>query len=89
MRLERKHRQRIVLGMGAIILLFGLLQAILKFDIDSKVIDEVAFILMIIAAALLFIGDKKKSEDNTIAGAVKGNDRIETEKDKDGESGKK
>lgn len=81
MRLERKHRQLIVLGLGVIMIIFGLLQAIVKFEIDNKIIDEVAFVFMIIAAALLFARDKKKGEDSTIAGAEKGNDRIGLEKE--------
>ncbi len=86
MRLERKHRRLIVLGLGVIMIIFGLLQAIVKFEIDNKIIDEVAFVFMIIAAALLFARDKKKDEDNTIAGAEKGNDRIGLEKGRNSES---
>ncbi len=73
MKLERKHRQLIVLGIGVVIIIFGLLQALLKFKVDQKITDEVTFVLMIIAAALLFTKDKKKSDDNPIDGTEKGN----------------
>lgn len=85
-KLERKHRQRIVLGIGIIIILFGLLQALFRFEIDRKITDQVTFVLMIIAAALLFTKDRKKSEDNNIAGAEKGNDMLEPVKDDDGKA---
>ena len=80
MKLQRRHRQLIVLAIGIIIIIFGLLQAVLKLEIDRKITDEVTFVLMIIAVALLFTKDKKKSEDDNIAGAEKGNDMTEPDK---------
>lgn len=60
MKLERKQRQLIVLVIGLVIIVFGLLQIIFKFDINRKIVDDVTTVLFIGAAALLFTGRKKK-----------------------------
>jgi uncharacterized membrane protein len=60
MKLERKQRQLIVLIIGLVIIVFGLLQIIFKFNINRKIVDDVTTVLFIGAAALLFTGRKKK-----------------------------
>jgi hypothetical protein len=57
------QKRLIVLGIGVLIILAGLVQAIFKLDIFvkyKKVIDEGTFVLMIIAFALLFSKSKPK-----------------------------
>ncbi len=72
MKLERKHKQLIVLGIGLLIMLFGLAQVVFKFEVDRKITDEVTFVLMIIAAFLLF-SKPKNTEKDKITEADNGN----------------
>lgn len=63
MKLQLKHRQLIALAIGAVIIIFGVLQALLKFQIDKKYVDQGTFVLFVAALALLFGGRSKKDED--------------------------
>lgn len=57
------QRRMIVLGVALILILFGAVQAIFKFQIFIKykrIVDDGAFILMMLAAAVLF--SKRKSQ---------------------------
>ncbi|MGI6776980.1 MAG: hypothetical protein ACOX7R_02810 [Acetivibrionales bacterium] len=63
MKLTRKQRTIIVLAIAVAFILFGLAQAIWKFEIERKIVDQVSFVLMIIAAFLIFSGRKRKSQD--------------------------
>ena len=65
MKFERKHKLWIIIGIGAIFIIYGLLGSVLKFNVDPKIVDQVSFILMIIAFALLFSNRKKKTDKNT------------------------
>ncbi|HBE80183.1 MAG TPA: hypothetical protein DDW65_20730 [Firmicutes bacterium] len=59
------QRRMIVLGIGALMILLGVVQAIWKPALlinNKKVIDEVTFILMLLAAVLLFSKKKPKAE---------------------------
>lgn len=78
MKLKRKHRQLIVLGIGIVIIIFGLIQALFKLEISSKITDEVTFVLMVIAAALLFTKDKDSNGDNKIENTGNGKDNIDS-----------
>ncbi|MCG8400672.1 MAG: hypothetical protein MJA84_03655 [Firmicutes bacterium] len=51
----------IVLAIGLLFIGFGIAQALFKFEVDKKVIDQVSFILMLAAAFLIFSGRKKKN----------------------------
>lgn len=62
MKLTDKQRRLIVLGIGLIIIILGLAQAALKINIDSKTMNNVTFVLMIVAVALLFSGRKNKKD---------------------------
>lgn len=62
-RLTDVQKRMIVLGIGLLMVLFGVVQAVFKLDIFIKyrrVIDEVSFVLMMIAAVLLFSKNKPK-----------------------------
>lgn len=51
------QRRMIVLGVGLLIILFGTIQAIFKFDIfikHKRIVDDSIFILMMLAAVVLF-----------------------------------
>ena len=66
MKLKRKHRQMIALAIALVIIAFGILQAVFKFDVDRKYVDQATFVLFVVAIALLFSGRSKKDEqDNT------------------------
>lgn len=63
MKLERKHKLWIIIGIGAIFIIYGLLGSVFEFHADQKVVDQVSFVLMLIAFALLFSGRKKKNQN--------------------------
>lgn len=68
MKLQRKHRQLIALAIGILIIVFGILQGLLKFEIDRKYTDEATFVLFVAAAALLFGGRTKKDDKENTKG---------------------
>jgi hypothetical protein len=64
-KLTDKQKRLIVLGIGLLIILLGVVQAIFKSDIFvryKRIFDEATFILMMIAAVLLFSKSKPKPE---------------------------
>lgn len=85
MKIQRKHRQLIVLGIAVVIIALGLVQALFKIELDRKTTEQVTFVLMIIAAALIFTKDKKKSPEENISEEEKGNDMLEAGNEGSGE----
>jgi hypothetical protein len=67
MKFERKQKMWIIVGIAALLLIYGLLDMIFKFNINPKTVNNVSAILMVIAFGLLFSGRKTKqdSTDNT------------------------
>lgn len=66
-RLTDFQKRMIVLGIAAFMILLGVAQALIKTDFFTKhkqLIDEGTFILMLIAAVLLFSKSKPKPEDS-------------------------
>jgi len=63
MQLKRKHKTRIALGIAALIILYGILGSIFKFNIDPKAADNVTMVLFVIAIALLFSNRKPKQNN--------------------------
>ena len=68
-KLTDSQKRWIVLGIGLLMVLLGVVQAVFKIDFFTKyrkLIDEGSFILMMIAAVLLFsIKRKPKQESET------------------------
>lgn len=60
MHLTDFQRRMIVLGIGLVLILFGVAQGLFKFDINFKIADQATYILMLVAFMLLFSGRKKK-----------------------------
>ena len=68
------QRRMIVVGVGLLMILFGLMQVIFKFEIVNKykpLIDNFFFILMLFAAILLFSNRRKPTQEQ------EGTERIE------------
>jgi uncharacterized membrane protein YfcA len=63
MNLSSKHAISIVLGIGILIILFGVIVAVFKVNIDSNVSNKVTSFLFIIAAALFFYSKSKKRKE--------------------------
>jgi hypothetical protein len=66
-RLTDFQKRMIVLGIAAFMILLGVAQAFIKTDFFTKhkqLIDEGTFILMLLAAVLLFSKKKPKPEDS-------------------------
>jgi hypothetical protein len=65
-KLSDNQKRMIVVGVGLVMILFGLMQAIFKFEFVNKYksfVDDFFFVLMIFAAMLLFsIWRKPKQE---------------------------
>ena len=64
-KLTDKQKRLIVLGIGLLMILSGVAQGVFKWDFFVKykrIIDEASFILMMIAAVLLFSKSKPKPE---------------------------
>ena len=75
MKLSRKLKLRIIIGIAVALILYGVLDRFLNFNIDQKVVDNVGMVLMIIAFGLLFSrGDQKGQGEqaNTEAKAISG-----------------
>jgi len=65
MKFIEKHRMKIILFIGILFIAFGVLQAVLKIEINNKTVENISFLLMLIAVFLFFAGrKKKKSADN-------------------------
>jgi len=63
MNISRKLRMTIVAIIGAIYILFGLSQAVFKYEVDRKFLNNASLVLMVVAAFLFFSGRKKKEEE--------------------------
>lgn len=60
MKLQHKHKQLIVLGIGVVIALMGLIPMLFHIQIDMQILDQVSFVLMIAGIGILFSDRKKK-----------------------------
>lgn len=67
MRLERKHKNIIIVGIAAFFILYGFLDMKFNFNISAEVEDKVTWVLTIIAVALLFSGTKPKFKNMDVA----------------------
>ena len=65
MQLKRNHKRIIVLGIAVLLILYGLLDWIFKFNINPSTVNNVTYVLMIVAFILLFSKPKNKNTDNT------------------------
>jgi len=54
MKLSRKLKLRIIMGIAAAMILYGILDKFFKFNIDEKLVNNVGMVLMIGAFGLLF-----------------------------------
>lgn len=61
MKLNPKVRFIIVVSIGLTLILFGVAQAIFKFQLPKKIVDEVSFFLMLMAFGLILSGRKKET----------------------------
>lgn len=63
MKLSRKLKLRIIMGIAAAMILYGILDKFFNFNIDEKVVSNVGMVLMIGAFGLLFSrGGQEKVE---------------------------
>ncbi len=61
MKLTRKLKLRIIIGIAAAMIVYGLLDKFFKFNVDPNVVSNVSMVLMILAFGLLFSrGDEQK-----------------------------
>lgn len=65
MQLKRNHKRNIVLGIAALLILYGLLDWIFKFNFSPSTVNNVTYVLMIGAFVLLFSKPKNKNTDQT------------------------
>jgi high-affinity Fe2+/Pb2+ permease len=65
MKIKLKRNQIFALAIAFIFIFYGLAQAIFQFSVNKKIVDNVSFILLIIAAGLIFSGRRKKSNNET------------------------
>lgn len=64
MQLDNFKRRMIVIGIGLVFILFGAAQGIFKFKMNPEVVNEGSFILMMIAAWLLFSNRRNAANPN-------------------------
>ncbi len=64
--MKRKQKLLIVAGLGALMIVFGVLKMIFDFDINSSVFSNISLIIVIGAFGLLFNNSDKtdKNENN-------------------------
>ncbi|NLW48409.1 MAG: hypothetical protein GXY86_13890 [Firmicutes bacterium] len=80
-RLTDFQRRMIVLGIGLLIILFGTIQAIFKFDIfikHKRIVDDVTFILMVFGAVVLYSNRKSRPEPEAPNEAVEPENKEES-----------
>jgi hypothetical protein len=80
-RLTDVQKRLIVLGIGLLLILFGAVQAVFKLDFfikHKKIFDEITFVLMLVAAVLLFAKKKPKPESQEADKAVESSETTET-----------
>lgn len=65
MKLERKHKLRIIIIIAALLILYGILDGIFRFNIDPKIVSQVSTVFMLIAFVLLFSDRRKKADTIT------------------------
>lgn len=65
MQLKRNQKRIIVLGIAVLLILYGLLDWIFKFNINSSTVNNATTVLMIVAFILLFSKPKNKNTDHT------------------------
>lgn len=58
MKLDEKKRRMIVIGIAVILILMGAIEGLFKIKLDRKIVDEISFVLMMVAAWLLLSGRK-------------------------------
>ena len=64
MQLDDKKRRLIVIGIALLLILMGAIQGLFKIKLDRKIVDEISFLLMMIAAWLLLSGRKTGKSAN-------------------------
>lgn len=62
MKISRKHRNLIVLGIAFILILMGLIPMIFQVELNQNIMNRVSLVLMIVAAAVL-IGGRRAEAD--------------------------
>ena len=65
MKINLKRNQFFALAIAFIFIFYGLAQAIFQFNVNKRIVDDTSFILLIIAAGLIFSGRKKKGNNDT------------------------
>lgn len=82
MKWDRRSRLMAVGAIGMLLILFGVVQAIFKFKINEKLINEITLFLMIIAFGFYF-GGRKKKEPSAEADPAPANPSDELEQKKE------
>lgn len=66
MKLERKHKLGIAMGIGILMILYSVLSAIFHFDFNPKTVNNVTTLLMFVALwMILSLRTKKNSPEET------------------------
>jgi hypothetical protein len=66
MKLERKHKLGIAMGIGVLMILYGVLSAIFHFDFNPKTVNSVTTLLMFVALwMVLSLRTKKNGPEET------------------------
>jgi uncharacterized membrane protein YfcA len=63
-KLDRKLKRRIALGIAILLILYGILGQFINFNVDPKLDREVSMVLLIVAFAMLF-SDKRQKPSET------------------------
>ena len=61
--MKRKQKLWIVAGLGCLMIVFGILQKIFEFDVNSSVIGNISLIIVIGAFGLLFNNSDKSTKN--------------------------
>ncbi|HEX2928036.1 MAG TPA: hypothetical protein VHP38_17560 [Ruminiclostridium sp.] len=70
MKLSRKQRLTIIVVIAGLLILYGILDKIFKFNFNPKTVSNVGMVLMILAFALLFSDNRRSGgSDNNEAAA--------------------
>lgn len=64
MKFTSKQATYTVAGIGIVLILFGILQGVLKFEIDKNIIDKAVSFLFILAAVLYVYSKQKRKKES-------------------------
>lgn len=75
MKISRKTKLIVIVSIAALLILYGILDKIFSFNFNPKTVNNVGMVVMILAFALLFSDNRRKSGSEPDDQAAKDEDK--------------